>query len=76
MRKVEFSYLPSPQCGRVALTRYPRMDMLHAVCEQGSISGASRSPDLSCRHVWGPQKGWDQGQRVRHSRWEPGAGHR
>lgn len=36
------------------------MDMLHAVQEEGSISGASRALDLSYRHVWGALKNWEQ----------------
>jgi putative molybdopterin biosynthesis protein len=35
------------------------MDLLHAVREHGSISGAARSLGLSYRHVWGELKRWE-----------------
>ncbi|MEJ8836159.1 substrate-binding domain-containing protein [Ramlibacter sp. AN1133] len=52
------------------------MDLLHAVQEQGSISGAARVLGLSYRHVWGelrrweaqlahPLIVWEKGQRAR-----------
>jgi putative molybdopterin biosynthesis protein len=52
------------------------MDLLHAVQEQGSISGAARQLGLSYRHVWGelrrweaqlahPLIVWEKGQRAR-----------
>ncbi len=75
MHKVELSYLLSPARGKDALIRNPLMDLLHAVREQGSISGAARAVDMSYRHVWGAlKKGeqalgrtlivWDKGQRA------------
>lgn len=60
MHKVELSYLLAAQRGKDALIRNPLMDMLHAVREQGSISGASRALELSYRHVWGSLKDWEQ----------------
>ena len=76
MHKVELSYLLSPQRGKDALIRNPLMDLLHAVREQGSISGAAKALELSYRHVWGALKDWehslgrslivwDKGQRAR-----------
>ena len=51
------------------------MDLLHAVQEQGSISGAAKALGLSYRHVWGelrrwealahPLLVWEKGQRAR-----------
>ncbi len=60
MHKVELSYLLTPQRGKDALIRNPLMDLLHAVREQGSIAGASRTLNLSYRHVWGALKDWEQ----------------
>ncbi|GAB3649373.1 substrate-binding domain-containing protein [Ramlibacter alkalitolerans] len=59
-----------------AWVRNALMDLLHAVQEQGSISGAARVLDLSYRHVWGelrrweaqlahPLIVWEKGQRAR-----------
>jgi putative molybdopterin biosynthesis protein len=52
------------------------MDLLHAVHDSGSISGAAKSLDMSYRHVWGelrkkeadfghPLVIWNKGQRAR-----------
>ncbi|SFB75405.1 transcriptional regulator of molybdate metabolism, LysR family [Polaromonas sp. OV174] len=60
MHKVELSYLLTPQRGKTALIRNPLMDMLHAVREQGSISGAAKAMALSYRNVWGALKNWEQ----------------
>ena len=60
MHKVELSYLISGRRGKDALIRNPLMDMLHAVREQGSISRASRTLELSYRHVWGALKAWEK----------------
>lgn len=60
MHEVELSYLLTPRRGNDALIRNPLMDMLHAVREQGSIAGASRTLNLSYRHVWGALKDWEQ----------------
>ncbi|PZU37909.1 MAG: LysR family transcriptional regulator, partial [Acidovorax sp.] len=43
-----------------ALIRNPLLDMLQAVAQQGSISGAARALDLSYRHVWGALKRWEE----------------
>ena len=64
MRKVELSYsLTAQGTGRTphhALLRNTMMDVLHAVRERGSISGAARFLGLSYRHVWGQLKEWEQ----------------
>lgn len=75
MRHVELSYDfgPRRQDGWV---RNALVDLLHAVQEQGSISGAARQLGLSYRHVWGelrrweaqlghPLLVWEKGQRAR-----------
>ena len=63
MRKVELSYsLTAQGTGRTphhALLRNTMMDVLHAVRERGSISGAARFLGLSYRHVWGQLKAWE-----------------
>ena len=58
MRKVELSYAFGGRAtaGRV---RNPLMDLLHAVQEEGSISGAARLLGLSYRHVWGELRRWE-----------------
>lgn len=38
----------------------PLLDLLQAVRQHGSISGAARSMGLSYRHVWGQLKDWEQ----------------
>ena len=75
MRKVELSYdfAARRQDGWV---RNALIDLLHAVQEQGSISGAAKVLGLSYRHVWGelrrweaqlghPLLVWEKGQRAR-----------
>lgn len=47
------------QSTRYAALRNPMLDVLHAVREQGSISGAARALNLSYRHVWGQLKAWE-----------------
>lgn len=39
--------------------RNPLMDLLQAVHDHGSISGAARGMGLSYRHVWGELKRWE-----------------
>jgi len=39
--------------------RNPLLDLLHAVQESGSISGAARLLERSYRHVWGELKRWE-----------------
>lgn len=75
MRNVELSYgfAARRQDGWV---RNALMDLLHAVQEQGSISGAAKVLGFSYRHVWGelrrweaefahPLIVWEKGQRAR-----------
>jgi putative molybdopterin biosynthesis protein len=75
MRKVQLRY-DFAEDRQDAGVRNPLMDLLHAVQEQGSISGAARTLGLSYRHVWGelrrweaqlahPLIVWEKGQRAR-----------
>ncbi|AOG23032.1 substrate-binding domain-containing protein [Acidovorax sp. RAC01] len=58
MHRVQLHYTLSRDAG-TALIRNPLPEMLQAVAEQGSISGAARSLGLSYRHVWGALKRWE-----------------
>jgi putative molybdopterin biosynthesis protein len=53
-----YSFVPPQEAG--SLIRNPLLDLLHAVQESGSISGAARMLKLSYRHVWGELKRWEQ----------------
>jgi putative molybdopterin biosynthesis protein len=75
MHKVQLSYQLSAERSPNALIRNPLLDLLHAVSEHGSISGAARHVGLSYRHVWGALKEaeqtlgrelivWEKGQRA------------
>ena len=59
LHKVELSYSLAARRSPSDRIRNPLMDLLHAVREQGSISSAARSLDLSYRHVWGELKRWE-----------------
>lgn len=58
MHRVQLHYTLSRDAG-TALIRNPLPEMLQAVAEQGSISGAARNLGLSYRHVWGALKRWE-----------------
>jgi putative molybdopterin biosynthesis protein len=58
VRKIELSYTWTEQGGE-RLIRNALMDLLHAVQEKGSISGAAKARGLSYRHVWGELKRWE-----------------
>jgi putative molybdopterin biosynthesis protein len=58
MRKVELSYTFGAE-RQDSWVRNALMDLLHAVQEQGSISGAARQLGLSYRHVWGELRRWE-----------------
>ncbi len=60
MHHIELSYSLAQARTDDALIRNPLMDLLHAVHQQGSISGAARALALSYRHVWGELKRWEQ----------------
>ena len=57
MHRLQFHYTLSRDSSP-ALIRNPLIDLLQAVAQSGSISGASRSLGLSYRHVWGELKRW------------------
>lgn len=65
MHNVNLHYTLSHREDRAAsaadapLLRHPLMDLLQAVSQQGSISGAARHLALSYRHVWGELKRWE-----------------
>jgi putative molybdopterin biosynthesis protein len=54
------------------LIRNPLLDLLHAIREQGSISGAARALALSYRHVWGELKRWESALGDELLVWEKG----
>jgi putative molybdopterin biosynthesis protein len=58
MRKVQLSYAFGDRAAG-GWIRNALLDLLHAVQEQGSISGAARAVGLSYRHVWGELKRWE-----------------
>ncbi|MDR6152456.1 putative molybdopterin biosynthesis protein [Acidovorax delafieldii] len=58
MHRVQLHYTLSRDAG-TALIRNPLPELLQAVAERGSISGAARALDLSYRHVWGALKRWE-----------------
>lgn len=61
MHRLQFHYTFAPQGqAQAGLIRNPLLDLLHAVQESGSISGAARLLNLSYRHVWGELKRWEQ----------------
>jgi len=60
VHRLQFHYSFAPQePAQTGLIRNPLLDLLHAVEESGSISGAARQLDLSYRHVWGELKRWE-----------------
>lgn len=58
MRKVELSYAFAAR-RQDGWIRNPLVDLLHAVQEHGSISGAAKAVGLSYRHVWGELRRWE-----------------
>ena len=54
MHKVQLSYQLSAERSPNALIRNPLLDLLHAVREHGSISGAARHLGLSYAMSWAP----------------------
>lgn len=59
MHRLQFHYSFVADEDASGLIRNPLLDLLHAVQESGSISGAARQLDLSYRHVWGELKRWE-----------------
>ena len=59
MHRLQFHYsFVPPSSEQTGLIRNPLLDLLQAVQESGSISGAARLLGLSYRHVWGELKRW------------------
>jgi molybdate transport repressor ModE-like protein len=60
VHRLQFHYTFTPaSAAQTGLIRNPLLDLLHAVQESGSISGAARALQLSYRHVWGELKRWE-----------------
>jgi putative molybdopterin biosynthesis protein len=59
VHRVQLHYTLSRDAGN-ALIRNPLPELLQAVAEQGSISGAARGLGMSYRHVWGALKRWEE----------------
>jgi putative molybdopterin biosynthesis protein len=59
VHKVELSYSLTAQRQGPARIRNPLIELLQAVREQGSISGAAKAVGLSYRHVWGELRRWE-----------------
>jgi putative molybdopterin biosynthesis protein len=60
VHRLQFHYTFAPTSATpTGLIRNPLLDLLHAVQESGSISGAARLLALSYRHVWGELKRWE-----------------
>lgn len=57
--RVALVYQFTRQRERSPLLGNPLLDLLQAVREHGSISGAARQMGLSYRHVWGQLKEWE-----------------
>ena len=79
MHKIKFNYSfgqsatpPADRSGSPTLIHNPLLDLLHAVQQSGSISGAARSLDLSYRHVWGELKRWETELGLGLILWEKG----
>ncbi|TFY96389.1 substrate-binding domain-containing protein [Ramlibacter rhizophilus] len=58
MHKVELSYALASRPGGRNI-RNPLIELLQAVRQQGSISGAARELGQSYRHVWGELRRWE-----------------
>ncbi|MEK9804649.1 MAG: substrate-binding domain-containing protein, partial [Curvibacter sp.] len=61
MHRLQFHYsFTPPTRAQTGLIHNPLLDLLQAVQDSGSISGAARLLDLSYRHVWGELKRWEE----------------
>lgn len=58
-QQVELSYAIAARSAGAPRIRNALMEMLQAVRDSGSISGAARALGLSYRHVWGELKRWE-----------------
>lgn len=58
MHRIHFHYTLGDDASPASI-RNPLIDLLQAVAENGSISGAAKKLQFSYRHVWGELKRWD-----------------
>lgn len=58
-QQIELSYAIAARSAGAPRIRNALMEMLQAVRDSGSISGAARTLGLSYRHVWGELKRWE-----------------
>lgn len=74
MHRLQLHYTlhPDGALSTDAAVRNPLLDLLRAVSQQGSISGAARALGLSYRHVWGELKRWEQTLGQELILWEKG----
>ena len=73
MHRLQFHYTFTQESAeRTGLIRNPLLDLLHAVQESGSISGAARLLQMSYRHVWGELKRWEDALGNELLIWEKG----
>lgn len=60
MHRIDLSYQVGATSAAPATIGNALMDLLFAVRQHGSISGAAKALGLSYRHVWGELKRWEQ----------------
>lgn len=60
MHRIDLSYQLGATSASPATIGNALMDLLFAVRQHGSISGAAKALGLSYRHVWGELKRWEQ----------------
>jgi len=71
VHSIELSYALAAPGGRPGL-RNALMDLLQAVRQEGSITGAAKVLDQSYRHVWGELKRWESRLERELIVWEKG----
>ncbi|MDO9597213.1 MAG: substrate-binding domain-containing protein [Azoarcus sp.] len=59
MHRIHFHYTLGSEASPASI-RNPLIELLQAVAENGSISGAAKKLQLSYRHVWGELKRWEE----------------
>lgn len=60
MHRIDISYQLGATTSAPSTIGNALMDLLFAIRQYGSISGAAKALDLSYRHVWGELKRWEQ----------------
>lgn len=71
MHRINFHYTLGTDASP-ARVRNPLIDLLQAVAESGSISGAAKRLGLSYRHVWGELRRWEESLGHSMIVWEKG----